>query len=55
MVNCKKCGVELTDNNWTKSWKDKGLLRCKKCSAESNSRSNPRNNPRRMFVNGQYI
>ena len=55
MVNCNKCGVELTDNNWTKSWRDSGHRRCKGCSAESNSRSNPRNNPRRMFVNGKYI
>ena len=55
MVNCNKCGVELTDNNWTKSWRDSGHRRCKGCLAESNSRSNPRNNPRRMFVNGKYI
>jgi hypothetical protein len=32
-----------------------GHFRCKGCSAESNSRSNPRNNPKRMYVDGKYI
>jgi hypothetical protein len=55
MVNCNKCGVELTDSNWSKSWRAMGHFRCKGCSAESNSRSNPRNNPKRMYVDGKYI
>ena len=59
MVKCLKCGVELTEDTWVKSWKKIGYRRCKECSATSNARSNPRNNPknnpRRMYVNGRYI
>ena len=59
MVECSKCGVELTEDTWVKSWKKIGYRRCKECSATSNARSNPRNNPknnpRRMYVNGRYI
>ena len=59
MVKCSKCGGELTEDTWVKSWKKIGYRRCKECSATSNARSNPRNNPknnpRRMYVNGRYI
>ena len=59
MVKCLKCGVELTEDTWVKSWKKIGYRRCKECSATNNARNNPRNNPknnpRRMYVNGRYI
>ena len=59
MVECSKCGVELTEDTWVKSWKKIGFRRCKACSATNNARNNPRNNPknnpRRMYVNGRYI
>ena len=59
MVECSKCGVELTEDTWVKSWKKIGYRRCKECSATSNARSNPRNNPSsnssRMYVNGKYV
>ena len=63
MVECSKCGVELTEDNWVKSWKKNNIRGCKKCSAINNARSNPRNNPKnnpknnplQMRVNGKYI
>jgi len=63
MIKCSKCGMELTEDTWVKSWKKIGYRRCKKCSAISNARSNPRNNPKnnpknnplQMRVNGKYI
>lgn len=48
---CKKCGSDLTDDNWPESWKKIGLHRCKGCSKESNDKSNDR----RMYVNGKYV
>ncbi len=51
MVNCSTCEVELTDKNWSLSWKKVGRNQCKDCSAKYNSGSNPN----RMFVNGKYI
>ena len=63
MVECSKCGVELTEDNWVKSFKKIGYRKCKACLAISNSLSNPRNNPKnypksnpkRMYVNGKYV
>ena len=63
MVECSKCGAELTDDNWVKSFKKIGYRKCKECLAITNSLSNPRhnpknypkNNPKRMYVNGKYI
>ena len=63
MICCNTCNVELTDTNWSKSWKSLNRKQCKACSARNNARSNPRNAPKwspinnhkRMFVNGKYI
>ena len=63
MVECSKCGVELADDNWVKSFKKFGYRKCIACFAITNSLSNPRNNPKnypksnpkRMYVNGKYV
>jgi len=53
--NCNTCGVELTDNNWSSSWRSLNRTQCIKCSKNNNTKSNPNNNPERMFVNGKYV
>lgn len=53
--NCTICNVELTDDNWSASWKKRNIKNCTACSQNNNNKSNPRNNPQRMFVNGKYI
>ena len=59
MVKCNTCGEELTDTNWSKSWKGLNRKQCKACSARNNARSNPKhypkNNPLMMYVNGKYV
>ena len=59
MVKCNTCGEELTDTNWSKSWRGLSRKQCKACSARNNARSNPKhypkNNPLQMRVNGKYI
>ena len=54
-INCNTCGTELTDDNWSESWKEVNRKQCIKCSKNNNTKSNPNNNPQRMFVNGKYI
>ena len=49
--NCNICGVELTDNNWSLSWRSLNRTQCIKCSKNNNTKSNPN----RMFVNGKHI
>ena len=53
--NCNTCGVELTDNNWSLSWRSLNRTQCIKCSKNNNTKSNPNNNPDRMYVNGKEI
>jgi hypothetical protein len=53
--HCTICNVELTDDNWSASWKKRNIKNCTACSKNNNNKSNPRNNPQRMFVNGKYI
>lgn len=48
---CNKCGSALTDDNWPKSWRERGDLRCSGCMTETNNKSNPLS----MYVNGKYI
>ena len=48
---CTKCGVELNDDNWQKSWRDVGRKECSSCKQIHNTSSN-RN---RMFVDGKYV
>ena len=59
MVKCNTCGEELTDTNWSKSWRSLNRKQCKACSARNNARSNPKhypkNNPLQTRVNGKYI
>tara|TARA_R100001198_G_C5222533_1_gene204181 strand:- start:880 stop:1404 length:525 start_codon:yes stop_codon:yes gene_type:complete len=50
-INCNTCGTELTDNNWSTSWKEVNRKQCTKCSKNYNDDSNKN----RMFVNGKYI
>ena len=52
---CSTCDTELTDANWSHSWKSIDRKQCKECSAKYNSRSNTIRNPNRMWVNGKYI
>lgn len=52
---CNKCGSELTNDNWPKSWRKQGSKRCSGCMTETNNKSNPHNNPKRMYVNGKYV
>ena len=49
--NCNTCGVELTDTNWSLSWKNVNRTQCIKCSKNNNTN----NNPNRMYVNGKYV
>jgi len=51
MKQCRSCGQELTDDNWSDSWKAVGREQCKDCSKEYNTKSNTN----RMWVNGKYI
>ena len=46
--NCNTCGVELTDTNWSLSWRKVDRTQCIKCSKNNNTKSNPT----RMYVNG---
>ena len=50
-INCNTCGTELTDDNWSESWKEVNRKQCTKCSKNYNDGSNKN----RMFVNGKYI
>tara|TARA_R100001460_G_scaffold45307_1_gene82422 strand:+ start:3619 stop:4134 length:516 start_codon:yes stop_codon:yes gene_type:complete len=50
-MNCTTCGTELTDSNWSSSWKKINRTQCKNCSYQYNKSSNPN----RMYVNGKYI
>jgi len=53
---CRKCGVELNDNNWTPSLKNINARTCKTCyNKNQNENNNPRINKERMYVNGRYI
>lgn len=49
--NCSTCGIELTEQNWSASWRKVGRKQCKECSKNYNVGSNPN----RMWVNGKYI
>ena len=49
--NCNTCGVELTDNNWSLSWRSLNRTQCIKCSKNNNTKSNPN----RMYVNGKHV
>ena len=49
--SCNTCGVELTDTNWSLSWKNVNRAQCIKCSKNNNTN----NNPNRMYVNGKYV
>ena len=49
--SCNTCGVELTDTNWSLSWKNVNRTQCIKCSKNNNTN----NNPNRMYVNGKYV
>lgn len=51
METCNSCNVELTEDNWSESWKDIGRTQCKSCSQQYNNYSNKR----RMYINGKYI
>ena len=51
ITNCSTCSVELTEYNWTASWKKTNRTQCKQCSYQYNKNSNPN----RMYVNGKYI
>ncbi len=51
MIKCSTCNTELTDLNWSGSWKSVNRKQCKGCSAKYNSDSNAN----RMYVNGKYI
>jgi hypothetical protein len=48
---CSTCETELTDKNWSDSWKKIGRTQCKECSHLYNEYSNKR----RMYINGKYI
>ena len=48
---CSTCNTELTNSNWSKSWKDVDRKQCKSCSKKYNDSSNKN----RMWVNGKYI
>ena len=50
-ITCNTCGVELTDENWSKSWKKVGRHQCTACSQKYNDVSNTN----RMWVDGKYI
>ena len=49
--NCNTCGVELTDTNWSLSWRSVNRTQCIKCSKNNNTKSNPN----RMYVNGKHV
>ena len=49
--NCNTCGVELTDTNWSLSWRSVNRTQCTKCSKNNNTKSNPN----RMYVNGKHV
>jgi len=49
--NCNTCGVELTDTNWSLSWRKVDRTQCIKCSKNNNTKSNPN----RMYVNGKHV
>ena len=48
---CNRCSVELTNDNWSKSWRKSNQRCCLSCSKENNTSTNPD----RMYVNGKYI
>ena len=50
-INCTSCGEELTDKNWSNSWKKVNRTQCKACSKNYNDSSNDN----RMWVDGEYI
>ena len=39
--NCNTCDVELTDTNWSLSWRSVNRTQCIKCSKNNNTKSNP--------------
>ena len=49
--NCSTCGTELTQQNWSASWRKLGRTQCTACSKVNNDKSNPLS----MYVNGKYI
>ena len=49
--NCLMCGVELTDDNWSKGWQKCDRKQCKDCRVDTDTASNKT----RMYVNGNYI
>ena len=49
--NCNTCDVELTDTNWSLSWRSVNRTQCIKCSKNNNTKSNPN----RMYVNGKHV
>lgn len=51
METCNSCSIELTDDNWSSSWKEIDRTQCKSCSQKYNNYSNKR----RMYINGKYI
>ena len=48
---CSTCDTELTDANWSQSWRDVDRKQCTSCSKKYNTFSNQH----RMYVNGKYI
>ena len=51
VVNCKSCGVELTDDNWQSGWRKYGRKQCKEC----HDRYDLKSNKNRMWVDSKYI
>ena len=56
MLRCNTCDAELTDANWSPSWKKINRKQCKGCVKRTDPAIyNARSNPLSMYVNGKYI
>ena len=53
--DCKRCGVELSDVNWSPALKRDGRHCCRACNNPNRAYHNPKSNPNRMYVNGKYV
>ena len=51
MPKCGGCGVELTDDNWYESQRERDMLWCMGCQKKQNDVSNNK----RLYINGKYI
>lgn len=54
MIVCSKCGVELTDMNWTPSAKARNMRFCKSCKAEYDKIYAVKYKSRRILVMRKY-